>query len=58
MSLPSTTSSFLSPVSDNIPPSDPTACQVEIEIPGKAYEAVVGSDSNKFEALLTQSIIT
>jgi hypothetical protein len=51
MSLPATTSSFLSPVSDNIPPSDPTTCQVEID-PGKSYEAIIGSDGNKFEAFV------
>jgi hypothetical protein len=50
MSLPTATSSFLSPVSGIIPPSDPPTCQVEIEDPGKAYEAVIGSVGNKFEA--------
>lgn len=40
-------------MSDNIPPSDPTTCQVEID-PGKSYEAIIGSDGNKFEALLNR----
>ena len=43
MSLPTATFSFLSPVFGVIPPSDPPTCQVEIEDPGKAYEAVIGS---------------
>jgi hypothetical protein len=46
-------SCFLSLVSGIIPPSNPPTCQVEIEDPGKAYEAVIGSVGNKFEALLS-----
>jgi hypothetical protein len=34
-----------------IPPSNPPTCQVEIEGPGKEYEAVIWSVGNKFEAL-------
>jgi hypothetical protein len=36
-----------------IPPSDPPTCQVGIEDLGKAYEAVIRSVGNKFEALLS-----
>jgi hypothetical protein len=49
MSLPTATSSFLGPVSGIIPPSNPPTCQVELEDPGKAYEAVIGSVGSNFE---------
>lgn len=32
-----------------IPPSNPPTCQVELEDPGKAYEAVIGSIGSNFE---------
>ena len=54
MSLPTATSSFLSPVSGIIPLRTrlPAKSRLEIEDPGKGYEAVIGSVGNKFEALL------
>ena len=43
-------SCFLSLVSGIIPPSNPPTCQVELEDPGKAYEAVIRSVGSKFKA--------